>query len=89
MVNSWFKNKFYEARFDFICRVHGHCPMVTLQQPLCLLFKKLATRLGTNTAFLEDCRFATVIFFPKILVVGYKRDPFNGVKTRKFLEVNI
>ena len=37
--------------------------MVTLQQPLCLLFKKLATRLGTNTAFLEDCRFATVIFF--------------------------
>ena len=63
--------------------------MVTLQQPLCLLFKKLATRLGTNTAFLEDCRFATVIFVPKILVVGYKRDPFNGVKTRKFLEVNI
>ena len=37
--------------------------MVTLQQPLCLLFKTLATRLGAKTAFWEDCRFETVIFF--------------------------
>ena len=37
--------------------------MVTLKQPLCLLFKKLATRLSTKTAFWEDCRFETVIFF--------------------------
>ena len=36
--------------------------MVTLQQPLCLLFKKLATGLGTKTAFWEDCRFETVFF---------------------------
>ena len=39
--------------------------MVTLQQPLCLLFKKLATRLGTETAFRRTVHLQPSFFFSK------------------------